>query len=106
MLKELLDRARERKQMKRAMEDEFNIHYRLMEKRKSANERELERFHEEARQARIKKELDFHRKKRQHEFYNGATIMKNNKKLLSNTDHKEKPLLKQKSLLKSRRLFK
>lgn len=92
--------------MKHSMEDEFNIHNRLMEKRKSSNERELERFREEDRQKRIKMELQFHRKKRQDEYNYGNKILTNNNKLLINNKNKKKPLLRQKSLLKSRRLFK
>ena len=95
MIRELLEKAREKREMEKNMDREYNVHNKLMEKRKSANERELEKYMEEDRQKRIKKELEFHRKKKDNEYNYGHKILTNNNKLI-----------KQKNIFKNnRRLF-
>ena len=52
------------------------------EKLKPANERELERFHEEERQEQIKKALDVYRKRQQKELWS-SNIFKHDKSILA-----------------------
>lgn len=92
MLKQFLERLREKKRMQQDMEDEYNVSTKLMQKRKSANERELEKYMEEERQEMILNRLKQYRKKRLDEFYHGNNIMINNKKMLSNGNNKQKNL--------------
>lgn len=94
VLKEFMDRMRNRNEGLKAAQEQDKIMTTIQERKKTANERELERFKEEERQAMIKVELEGYRKKakaKQMEttvfngkplFKGGATILKNNHKLL------------------------
>lgn len=63
MLKELLNKFRERKQAMQQVDDDYRINKTLEQRRKSANERELERYFEEQRQKQIALTLHKIRKK-------------------------------------------
>jgi len=84
-------------------EREMRIKQKLVERQKSANERELERYLKEKREERIKQELDGFRKRQQKELWEGNMLNQKNiftghknileeKKLFSvkNTIHKSK----------------
>ena len=69
--KELLERwgekSRERKELLRQMERQMRFQKIVEDRQKSANERELERFHNEEREEQIKESLEYERKKRDHD---------------------------------------
>ena len=64
MLKELLNKFRERKENMNNLDQDYRINKTLEQRRKSANERELERHFEEQRQKQIALTLHQIRKKR------------------------------------------
>ena len=63
-LQRLGEKRREKKAMFKQAEDRLRIQRILEDRQKSANERELERFHKEDREEAIKSELDLHRIRR------------------------------------------
>lgn len=69
----------------------------VMERKKSADERELERFYKEEREANIKQELEQMRKKRQKDIHFGHNML-NTKNVTNNTDWE---ILKDKQLFNS-----
>jgi|TARA_R100000093_G_scaffold70867_2_gene45018 hypothetical protein len=96
-LRDLLDRFKERKsQLKHAQDDDM-VQTTVVQRKKSANERELERFNEEEREKNIKIQLERIRKQKRDEFFHGPSLLKqknifkghdniltDNKKLMSN----------------------
>ena len=58
---------KERKEMFREAEEQMRIQEMLENRKKSANERELERFMKEEREEQIKEQLEFYRRKRRDE---------------------------------------
>ena len=75
LLADFIQRWRDRKAKTADMEDTTRIQERIVEKRKSSNERELESYMEEDRPARIKQAVESYRKKKQHEFLYGNQIL-------------------------------
>lgn len=64
MLKEILEKFRARKEAMNNIDEDYRINKTLEQRRKSANERELERHFEEQRQKQIALSLQQIRKKR------------------------------------------
>ena len=59
------------------MEDNYNFEHKILEKKKNANERELERYLEDKRQKRIQNQLSSFRKQKQNELWrNNAMLTK------------------------------
>ena len=84
-------------------EKQFKIQKILEQRQKSANERELERYFEEQRQAKIKSKLDLIRKQRTRELFSGGimdktNIFKNHDSILRNGESIFKKLPKKKSM--------
>lgn len=93
-IREFLDRLRSKKAKAKEFEDEMRVQERYYDKKKSADERELERFHEEHRQKQIKAELENWRKSKQEEIEFGHQILET-----PNMYSKEKSIImKQKNL--------
>jgi len=96
MLQGLMNRFGKNKARFEELETEAKMERLVGQKQKSSNERELERFHEEARQKRIKKELDFYRMQRKREvwhknlikqkpmFRGGKSLLHEDKHILNN----------------------
>ena len=90
-IKEILHKLREKKELRERYSMERRIAERYEEKKISANERELIRFKEAERQARIKKALEYYRKKENQEIFTGRSsnpafipyVVKDNKELYS-----------------------
>lgn len=74
-IRDFLDRLRMRKQQVREFENSQRIEERYYEKKKSANERELEKFIEKARQEEIKRQLDEFRKAERQDIEFGHQIL-------------------------------
>lgn len=74
-IKDFLDRLRRKKDKYKEFEEDMNIQEKYYEKKKSANERELERYQNEAREKVIKAELDKWRKNHKHEVEFGHQIL-------------------------------
>ena len=72
----IFKRAIERKRVAKELEEEIRTRKIVEDKFKSADEREVERFREEERQAHLKKELDYYRKKKNDEHWHGNNILK------------------------------
>lgn len=92
-LKNAFSRSNENKQKYREMETDFRLHKTLQERQKNSNERELEKYYEEARQKRIQAELGRWRKQKQREFWNGNKVYK--QKYMFKT---ERPILKERNI--------
>lgn len=75
-IKDFLDRLRQKKAKYKEFEEDMKVQETYVERKKSANERELERFHNEAREKQIKEELEHWRKKAKHEAHYGHQILK------------------------------
>lgn len=65
ILNKIGERHRERKELFRQADEQLRIQETLENRRKSANERELERFMKEKREEQIKYQLDIERKERE-----------------------------------------
>ena len=83
LLQNFLDRWKLKKAKEKEISEDYDINKRVLEKHKNANERELERYMEEDRQAMIQKRLELYRKRKTNEMWQGAPVLKGNKKLYS-----------------------
>lgn len=95
-IREIWDRFTQKKDRFKDMQEQEHLTKILEERKKSANERELDSYMEERRQANIKSQIDRIRKQKQREMwhknifkgknlFNGpSTILNNNNKLFGN----------------------
>lgn len=79
ILKDFVQRYKQNKERYKDAEVELNIHKKLQERQKNANERELERYLEEQRQKHIENELHKFRKKKQNDMWKSNMLKSNNK---------------------------
>ena len=79
-IQDFIGKLREKSHKEKELEEDLHIQNRVMEKQKSANERELERYEKEIREKAIERRLKFHRKNAQDKIWK-TTLMKNNTKL-------------------------
>lgn len=101
MLQDFINRWKERKAKAKSMEDDVRIQEKIIQKRKSANERELEGYLEEQRQKQIKAEVDKFREMKKQEHWHSPTSLDT-----PNVFRKKSPsLLNQPSLLRGSNLF-
>jgi len=78
-IRDLINKLKEKGEKQKVYEEEIRIQERIAEKRKSANERELEGYMKEAREAQIKKQVERIRRQKMNNLWK-ATLMKNNAK--------------------------
>jgi len=78
-IRDLINKLKEKGEKQKVYEEEIRIQERVAEKRKSANERELEGYMKEAREAQIKKQVERIRRQKMNNLWK-ATLMKNNAK--------------------------
>jgi hypothetical protein len=96
LIEKAREKSRERKELMRRMDDQMRAEEILSERKKSANERELDRFFKENREESIKVQLDQARKIRDNEIKFGHNPL-NAKNVVTKTDWE---------VLKSKNLFK
>lgn len=93
-IRDFLDRLRAKKMKYKEYSEDMKIQEQFAERKKSANERELERYINEAREKEIKIELDKWRKRAKHESEFGHQIL-NTKNMFS---HEKPTMLRQKRI--------
>lgn len=89
VLRELLDRMKEKRSRFKAMQDEDSMQTKLIQRKKNANERELERYLESERQKSILEQLKYFREKEKAEnrkmsIVGGKNVFKGHKSVLTN----------------------
>lgn len=94
-IRDFLARLREKKAKYKEYEEDMKVQEQYIERKKSANERELERYEKEYRERAIKKQLDKYREAQKEEMEFGHQIL-NTKNMYEN----EKPII-----MKQKRLF-
>ena len=94
MIKSILAKLRNRKEKYNELYDDDMVRTKLENRKKNANERELDKYYEEERQEQIRKELEMFRKKRQDEYWHGKNILA--EKNIFKMKHPE--ILKQKNI--------
>lgn len=106
-LKEFIQKLVDRKEKYKELEENFRLNKKLEERQKTSNERELERFWEEKRQEKIKRELEFMRKQRNHEINHGHQILKQKNIFKNHTNilHNPSILNQERSIMAKERLF-
>ncbi len=82
LLQEAIQRMKDKKQKFKDADEDFKIQHKLEERRKNANERELERYQEEGRQKQIQEALSFYRKQKSSEMWHTNNFT-NNQNLFS-----------------------
>jgi len=100
-IKNALSRNKEKKERYNEIDTEHRLNDTYHERKKNSNERELERYHKEARNDRISRELESWRKRDRKDFWHGKKVYE--QKALF-TGHKS--LLKQKNIFKGKRMKK
>ena len=96
-LQNMIARFKEKSQREKELDTEIDIQNRVMEKRKSANERELERYGKEAREKMIEGRLRREREKRKRQIWK-TTLMRNNTRLyIDNSLNREKKMFLRRS---------
>lgn len=95
-IRDFLDRLRSKRLKYKEYDEDMKIQEQYLERRKSANERELERFQEEHRQRLIKAELEAWRKSKKYEMEHSHQIL-HTKNMFEGEKH---------SLLKNPNIFK
>ena len=101
MIKEFLEKIKDRKQMQKEIETEHHVMKKIQQRAKSANERELEKFMEEKRQKIIEAKVKAMRKEKLSEFWKSNAMQKQPRIL----DNNEKLISGGKSILKAKRIF-
>jgi hypothetical protein len=101
MLSDFIQRWKERKSKSKEMEDDVRIQKRIIEKQKSANERELERYLEEERQKAIKTQIERFREQRKNEHWHSPTAIDTPNMFAK----KSGSMLNQPSLMRGRSMF-
>ena len=76
MIQDMIAKYKEKSSKEKELETDMHIQERVMEKKKSANERELEGYMKEQREKQIKFKLDKLRKQRMNSMWK-ASLMKN-----------------------------
>ena len=94
LLQGLGKKNKERKEKFKELDENVRLQEMIEERRKSANERELERFQKEYREEDIKKELEQFRKRRSHE----ETFLHNPLDIPNITSHSDFELLREKNM--------
>jgi|TARA_R100000750_G_C2313587_1_gene83483 hypothetical protein len=84
----------EKKQKFQQMEEDFMLHKKLEERQKSSNERELDKYMEEAREAKIKQSLESFRNKQRDDTWRNNSMLSNQTSILKD----ERPILKEKNI--------
>lgn len=82
---EMFSRFRDRKSLMRNLETQEQAHFKLDERKKSANEREMLKFIKEQRESDIKKTVDEIRRLKQDEFWHKDVISQ--KPLFNDNSH-------------------
>jgi len=92
-IKEVLSEVFKRDEDLKEMQKQVRLQKMVEDRMKSADERELERFHNEEREKQIKEELAFFRKKRNAD-YNSTRILNNDHNVMKQDFDilKDKPL--------------
>lgn len=97
-LKEIIEKLRGnsyKKQRMKELQTELQVRTSLENRQKSANERELEGYMKEDREARIKKQLDHVRKQRLNQYFIGRNIL-NEPTIVTKDD---RPILKEPNVI-------
>lgn len=76
MLKQILQKIKMRREKFKDLEEDEKLNKMLLERKKSANERELERIMEDERQDQIKAALELKRKQQSDEFWHGNNVLR------------------------------
>lgn len=95
-LQKIGEKLKEKKEYQRQMDMQLRAQEQLSERRKSANERELNRYINEDREENIKNALDFYRKKRE----NDINFNHNPLDVPNITAHTDWQVLREKNLFK------
>jgi hypothetical protein len=98
IIEKFRERNRNRKEMMKEVEDRVRIEELVMEKKKSANERELNRFLNEHREESIKEQLDTLRKERQFDIAHNHNPLR----VKNITNQTEWEVLKERNLFKGK----
>jgi len=101
VLQDFINRWKERKAKSKNIEEDIRIHEKIIEKGKSANERELEGYLEESRQKQIKAQVDQFREQKKQEHWHSPTSIDTPNMFKK----KDNSILNQPSLLKGRNMF-
>ncbi len=75
MLKDFIERWKGKRAKSKELEDDVNIRERIVQKRKNANERELEGYLEEERQKAIKNQIEKFRERKKQEHWHSPTAL-------------------------------
>lgn len=103
-IRDIFERMKNKKSKYKEFVEDQNIQEKYIERKKSSNERELERFMKEDREDTIKKELEECRKKQQKQSHYGNQIIK--VKNMFAPQHNKTSILQNKSILHTPSLFK
>ena len=79
LIQEMIGKFKQKNEKEKTLEEDLHIQHRVMEKQKSANERELEGYMKEAREKQIKRRLDMIRKQKMDSIWK-SSLMKNSPK--------------------------
>lgn len=93
-IREFLERLRSKKEKYKEFDEDMRVQEVYAERKKSANERELEKFMDKEREKNIKDKLEYYRKKEKKDIEFGHQILKTKNMF----DKEKKVVLKEKKL--------
>lgn len=96
MIRKWSDKRREKSESFKQMQEQDRLETMLIERKKSANQRELEKFYKDKEEAEIKKQLDVIHKKQNKDTWSSNLILKNGKSILKD----DRPILREKNIFK------
>jgi len=102
VIRKIGENKKESSQAFKTMQEQDRLETMLTERKKSANQRELERHSKEKQEAEIKRQLDIIRKKQTKASWKGNSILKGETNILKDD---KKSLSSGKSILKQKNIF-
>lgn len=91
------DKKREKSDSFKKMQEQDRLEEMLLERKKSANRRELEKHMRDQEEAEIKRQLDIIHKKQNKDNWKSNSILKGGSSILKN----DKPILREKNIFKN-----
>ena len=90
------EKRKEKSETFKKMQEQDRLENMLLERKKSANRRELEKFYKDEEEAEIKKQLDIIHKKQNQDNWKSNSILNKDKSIMKT----DRPILKEKNIFK------
>ena len=99
MIRKWSDKRKGKSEEFKQMQEQDRLETMLVERKKSANQRELEKFYKDKEEAEIKKQLDIIHAQQSKDTWSSNSILKKDKSILAD----DRPILKEKNIFEGQK---